>query len=170
MLAKKLRLGPYEIQAPLGHGGMGEVYRAIDTRLGRAVAIKVLPRQVAENPARRQRFEREAHALASLNHPHICPLYDVGEQDGLPFLVMEALDGETLAARLVRGALPIDQVVRHTIEMADALDHAHRQGVIHCDLKPSNVDTDGREAARFRCRTSVRDRDCRRLAAREADR
>ena len=118
---------------------MGEVYRAIDTRLGRAVAIKVLPRQVAENPARRQRFEREARALASLSHPHICPLYDVGEQDGLPFLVMEALDGETLAARLVRGALPIDQVVRHAIEMADALDHAHRQGVIHRDLKPSNV-------------------------------
>ena len=118
---------------------MGEVYRAIDTRLGRAVAIKVLPRQVAESPARRQRFEREARALASLSHPHICPLYDVGEQDGLPFLVMEALDGETLAARLVRGALPIDQVVRHAIEMADALDHAHRQGVIHCDLKPSNV-------------------------------
>jgi eukaryotic-like serine/threonine-protein kinase len=139
MLAKELRLGPYEIQAPLGHGGMGEVYRAIDTRLGRAVAIKVLPRQVAESPARRQRFEREARALASLSHPHICPLYDVGEQDGLPFLVMEALDGETLAARLVRGALPIDQVVRHAIEMADALDHAHRQGVIHCDLKPSNV-------------------------------
>jgi serine/threonine protein kinase len=85
---------------------MGEVYRAIDTRLGRAVAIKVLPRQVAESPARRQRFEREARALASLSHPHICPLYDVGEQDALPFLVMEALDGETLATRLVRGALP----------------------------------------------------------------
>ena len=109
MLAKELRLGPYEIQAPLGHGGMGEVYRAIDTRLGRTVAIKVLPRQVAESPARRQRFEREARALASLSHPHICPLYDVGEQDGLTFLVMEALDGKTLAARLVHGALPIDQ-------------------------------------------------------------
>ena len=118
---------------------MGEVYRAIDTRLGRAVAIKVLPQQVAESPARRQRFEREARALASLSHPHICPLYDVGEQGGLPFLVMEALDGETLAARLVRGALPIDHVVRHAIEMADGLDHAHRHGVIHCDLKPSNV-------------------------------
>ncbi len=139
MLAKDLRLGPYEIQAPLGQGGMGEVYRAIDTRLGRAVAIKVLPRHVADSPTRRQRFEREARALASLSHPHICPLYDIGEQDGLPFLVMEALDGETLAERLVRGALPIDQVLRHAIEMAGALDHAHLQGVIHCDLKPSNV-------------------------------
>ena len=138
-LGKQLRLGPYEIQAPLGSGGMGEVYRAIDTRLGRAVAIKVLPRQVAESPARRQRFEREARALASMSHPHICPLYDVGEQDGLPFLVMEALDGETLATRLLRGALSIDQVVRLAIEMAEALDHAHRQGVIHFDLKPSNV-------------------------------
>src|SRR5213083_1278534 len=100
MLAKDVRLGPYEIQAPLGQGGMGEVYRAIDTRLGRAVAIKVLPRHIADSPQRRQRFEREARALSSLSHPHICPLYDVGEQDGLPFLVMEALDGETLAERL----------------------------------------------------------------------
>jgi serine/threonine protein kinase/Tol biopolymer transport system component len=139
MIAKDVRLGPYEIQAPLGHGGMGEVYRAIDTRLGRAVAIKVLPRHVADSPTRRQRFEREARALSSLSHPHICALYDIGEEDGLPFLVMEALDGETLTERLVRGALPIDQVVRHAIEMAGALDHAHRQGVIHRDLKPSNI-------------------------------
>ena len=99
------RLGPYEIVASIGTGGMGEVYRATDTRLGRTVAIKVLPRHVADNPTRRQRFEREARALASLSHPNICPLYDIGEQDGLPFLVMEALDGETLASRLVRGAL-----------------------------------------------------------------
>jgi serine/threonine protein kinase/Tol biopolymer transport system component len=139
MLTKDLRLGPYEIQAPLGQGGMGEVYRAIDTRLGRAVAIKILPRHVGDSPTRRQRFEREARALSSLSHPHICPLYDIGEQDGLPFLVMEALDGETLAERLVRGALPIDQVLRYAIEIADALDHAHRQGVIHRDLKPSNI-------------------------------
>ena len=171
-LAKQLRLGPYEIQAPLGHGGMGEVYRAIDTRLGRTVAIKVLPRQVAESPARRQRFEREARALASLSHPHICPLYDVGEQDGLPFLVMEALDGETLAARLVRGALPIDQVVRHAIEMADALDHAHRQGVIHCDLKPSNVmlTRSGVKLLDFGVARLCATETCRRLASREADR
>jgi eukaryotic-like serine/threonine-protein kinase len=133
------RLGPYEIVASIGTGGMGEVYRATDTRLGRTVAIKVLPRHVGDNPTRRQRFGREARALASLSHPNICPLYDIGEQDGLPFLVMEALDGETLASRLVRGALLVDQVVRYAIEIADALDHAHRQGVIHRDLKPSNV-------------------------------
>jgi len=139
MLAREHRLGPYAIQAPLGQGGMGEVYRAIDLRLGRAVALKVLPWQIADSPTRRRRFEREARVLASLSHPHICPLYDIGEQDGLPFLVMEVLDGETLADCLVRGALSIDQVLRYAIEMADALAHAHRQGVIHRDLKPSNV-------------------------------
>ena len=139
MLATDHRLGPYAIQAPLGQGGMGEVYRAIDLRLGRAVALKVLPRHVGGSPTRRQRFEREARVLASLSHPHICPLYDIGEQDGLPFLVMEALDGETLAECLVRGALSIDRVLRHAIEIADALAHAHRHGVIHRDLKPSNV-------------------------------
>jgi len=138
-LAPGDRLGPYEIVASIGIGGMGEVYRATDTRLGRTVAIKVLPRHIADNLTRRQRFEREARALASLSHPNICPLHDIGEQGGVPFLVMEALDGETLASRLVRGALPVDQVVRYAIEIADALDHAHRQGVIHRDLKPSNV-------------------------------
>lgn len=139
MLAREFRLGVYEIQGPLGYGGMGEVYRAVDVRLGRIVAIKILPRHVAERPTRRQRFEREARILAGLSHPHICPLYDVGEQDGIPFLVMEALEGETLAERLVRGALPVGELLRHAIDMSTALDHAHRHGVIHCDLKPSNV-------------------------------
>jgi eukaryotic-like serine/threonine-protein kinase len=106
MLARDLRLGPYEIQAPLGQGGMGKVYRAIDTRLGRPVAIKVLPRHVADSPTRCERFEREARALSSLSDPHICPLYDIGEQDGLPFLVMEALDGETLAELWCVGPFP----------------------------------------------------------------
>src|SRR5260370_28000048 len=133
------RLGPYAIQARAGAGGMGEVYRAIDTRLDRPVAIKVLPGQVADSPTRRQRFERETHAISRLNHPHICALYDVGEHDDLPFLVMEWVDGETLADRLLRGALPIDQVLRCAIESADALDHAHRQGIVHRDLKPSNL-------------------------------
>ena len=108
-LAKGARLGPYEIDALLGSGGMGEVYRAIDTRLGRTVAIKVLPRHVADSATRRQRFEREARALASLSHPHICPLYDVGEHNGLPFLVMEALDGETLQ-RVIQRAIRDESV------------------------------------------------------------
>lgn len=139
MLARGFRLGAYEIQGPLGYGGMGDVYRAVDVRLSRVVAIKVLPGQFAERPVRRQRFEREGTILAAMSHPHICPLYDSGEQDGLPFLVMEALEGETLAERLVRGALPIDELLCLAIEMSTALDYAHRHGVIHCDLKPSNV-------------------------------
>jgi serine/threonine protein kinase len=138
-LAKDIRLGPYAIQALLGQGGMGEVYRALDTRLDRLVAIKVLRPDVADSPVRRQRFEREARAVSSLSHPHICPLYDISERDGVPFLVMEYLEGETLSERLARGVLPIDQVLRYAIEMTDALDHAHRHGVIHRDLKPSNV-------------------------------
>src|SRR5262245_36230008 len=133
------RLGPYEILAPLGAGGMGEVYRASDTRLDRLVAIKVLAAHVADSPARRQRFEREARAVSTLSHPHICSLFDVGEQDDVRYLVMEHLEGKTLAEYLLRGPLPIDQVVRHAIEVADALDHAHRQGVIHRDLKPANI-------------------------------
>src|SRR5579864_801320 len=139
MLTPEFRLGAYEIQGPLGYGGMGEVYRSVDVRLGRIVAIKVVPWHVAERPTRRQRFEREAKILAGLSHPHICSLYDTGEQDGIPFLVMEALEGETLAERLVRGALPVDELLRHAIEMSMALEHAHRHGVIHCDLKPANV-------------------------------
>src|SRR5262245_16592966 len=133
------RLGPYEIVAPLGAGGMGEVYRGRDTRLGRDIAIKVLPEHLSSDPARRERFEREARAVSSLNHPHICVLHDIGSQDGVDYLVMEHIEGETLAARLERGALPADQVLRLAAEIADALDKAHRQGVVHRDLKPQNV-------------------------------
>src|SRR5207245_8456480 len=138
-LAAGPRLGPYEILSLLGSGGMGEVYRAKDTRLDRAVAIKVLPDEVADSAARRARFEREARAISRLSHPHICSLYDVGEQDATPFLVMEYLEGQTLDRRLIRGALPIDQVLQYAIEIADALDHAHRQGIVHRDLKPANI-------------------------------
>ena len=134
-----VRLGPYEIQSALGSGGMGEVYRARDTRLGRTVAIKVLAAHLDSHPQARQRFDQEARAVSSLSHPHICALYDIGEVDGVRFLVMEYLEGETLASRLVRGPVPIDQVLCHAIEIADALDHAHRQGIVHRDLKPSNI-------------------------------
>jgi len=133
------RLGPYEIVAPLGAGGMGEVYRGRDTRLGRDIAIKVLPEHLSSDPARRERFEREARAVSSLNHPHICVLHDIGSQDGIDYLVMEHIEGETLAARLERGALPMEQALRLAAEIADALDKAHRQGVVHRDLKPQNV-------------------------------
>ncbi len=133
------RLGPYEVIAPIGAGGMGEVYRARDTRLDRTVAIKVLPQHLSSSPDVRQRFEREARTISSLSHPHICALYDVGNQDGVEYLVMEYLEGETLADRLSRGPLPSEQVLRFGIEMADALDKAHRQGIVHRDLKPGNV-------------------------------
>jgi tetratricopeptide (TPR) repeat protein/TolB-like protein/predicted Ser/Thr protein kinase len=133
------RLGPYEIVTLLGRGGMGEVYRALDTRVGRTVAIKVLPSEAADQPDRRQRFEREARAVARLNHPHICALYDVGRQDGVEFLVMEYLDGETLAARLSRGPLPLDEALTHAAALAGALARAHREGITHRDIKPSNV-------------------------------
>ncbi|MCG6921469.1 MAG: protein kinase [Acidobacteria bacterium] len=133
------RLGPYEIESPLGAGGMGEVYRAQDTRLGRSVAIKVLPAHLAEHPQRRERFEREAKAVAALSHPHICALYDVGEEDGVSFLVMEHLEGESLAERLSRGALRLDQLLKIGAEVAGALDRAHRAGIAHRDLKPGNV-------------------------------
>jgi Tol biopolymer transport system component len=138
-LAAGSRLGPYEIQAPLGAGGMGEVYKATDTRLDRTVAIKVLPAHWADSPDMRQRFEREAQTLASLNHPHICVLHDIGRQHDVEYLVLEYLEGETLAARIERGALPLDEAMRLGLEIADALDKAHRRGVIHRDLKPSNV-------------------------------
>jgi len=138
-LSAGARLGPYEIVAPIGAGGMGEVYKARDTRLNRVVAVKVLPPRVASRPEWRQRFEREARAVSSLNHAHICTLHDIGEQEGIHFLVMEFLDGETLSSRLARGRLPADQVLRYGIEMADALAQAHRQGVFHRDLKPGNI-------------------------------
>jgi eukaryotic-like serine/threonine-protein kinase len=133
------RLGPYEIQSAIGAGGMGEVYRARDTRLDRTVAIKVLPAHVANDPEVKQRFEREARTLAVLSHPHICPVFDVGQQDGIDFLVMEHLEGETLAQRVTKGALPLEQALRCAIEIADALDKAHRKGIVHRDLKPGNI-------------------------------
>jgi serine/threonine protein kinase len=133
------RLGQYEILAVLGSGGMGQVYRGYDKRLDRTVAIKVLPPDLMANQDRRQRFAREASAIAALSHPHICALYDYGSDNGLDFLVMEYLDGEPFAERLIAGPLPLAQVLRYAIEIADALDHAHRQGFIHRDLKPANV-------------------------------
>jgi eukaryotic-like serine/threonine-protein kinase len=133
------KLGPYEIVGPLGAGGMGEVYRARDTRLGRDVAIKVLPTHLSENSEAKQRFEREAKAVSSLSHANICPLFDVGSQDGVEYLVMEYLEGETLAARLAKGPLKMEEVQRIGVEIADALEKAHRQGIVHRDLKPGNV-------------------------------
>ncbi|HYM11178.1 MAG TPA: serine/threonine-protein kinase, partial [Bryobacterales bacterium] len=138
-LSAGTRLGPYEILAPIGAGGAGEVYRAKDTRLDRIVAIKVLPAHLAEDPEVRRRFEHEARAASRLNHPHICALYDVGHEEGIDFLVMEYLEGETLAARLAAGGLPTGQVLRYGIQIAEALDEAHRQGLTHRDLKPSNI-------------------------------
>src|ERR1700724_1370558 len=133
------KLGPYEIVAPLGAGGMGEVYRARDTRLGREVAIKVLPQHLCSDADLKQRFEREAKAISSLNHPHICTFHDIGSQDGLDFLVMEYLEGETLAERLQRGALPLDEALKIGIQVAEALDKAHARGIVHRDLKPGNI-------------------------------
>ena len=133
------RLGPYEILGPIGAGGMGEVYRARDTRLDRDVAIKVIPAHLAGDEHLRQRLEREARAVSSLNHPHICTLYDIGRENGVDFIVMEYLEGETLADRLARGALPVDEALGFAIQIADALDKAHRQGLVHRDLKPGNV-------------------------------
>src|SRR5437660_11847275 len=133
------KLGPYEIESPLGAGGMGEVYRARDTRLDRTVAIKILSQQLSNDPVRKQRFEREAKTISSLNHPNICTLHDVGSQDGIDYLVMECVEGETLAKRLEKGALPLEQVLKFGAQVADALDKAHRSGVVHRDLKPSNI-------------------------------
>jgi len=133
------RLGPYEIVAPIGAGGMGEVYRARDTRLERTVAVKVLPSHLAASAESRQRFEREARTISQLSHPHICALYDVGREGETEYLVMEYLEGETLSDRLLKGALSTEQVLRYGCEIADALDKAHRQGIVHRDLKPGNV-------------------------------
>src|SRR5258707_13525264 len=132
-------LGPYEIVGPLGEGGMGEVYRARDTRLDRSVAIKILPAQFSTDPVRKQRFEREAKTISSLNPPHICVLHDVGSQDGMDYLVMECVEGDTLAKRLEKGPLPLDQVLKFGAQIADPLDKAHRSGVVHRDLKPGNI-------------------------------
>ena len=138
-LAPGVRLGPYEIIAAIGAGGMGEVYRARDTRLDRTVAIKVLPSQFAADPELRARFDREARAVSSLNHPHICALYDVGAEADAHFLVLEYLEGETLAARLARAPLAVDEALRIAMQICDALDRAHRAGIVHRDLKPANV-------------------------------
>src|SRR4029077_5665867 len=138
-LAPGTKLGPYEIVSPLGAGGMGEVYRARDTRLERTVAIKILPQELSHDPVHKQRFEREAKNISSLNHPHIFVLHDVGSQDGLSYLVMECLEGETLAKRLEKGPLPLEQALKFGAQIADALDKAHRAGIVHRDLKPGNI-------------------------------
>ncbi|MGH9367791.1 MAG: protein kinase domain-containing protein, partial [Thermoanaerobaculia bacterium] len=138
-LTSGARLGPYEILAPIGAGGMGEVYKARDTRLERTVAVKVLPQHLSVSPELRQRFEREAKTISQLSHPHICALYDVGREGEAEYLVMEYLEGETLLERLGKGSLPLEQTLRFGVEIADALDKAHRQGIVHRDLKPGNV-------------------------------
>ena len=138
-LAAGTKLGPYEIQSPLGRGGMGEVYRAQDTRLLRTVAIKILPSHLSDSPEAKQRFDREARAISSLNHPNICTLFDIGNQQGVDFLVMELLEGETLAERLQKGSLPPEQVSKYGIEICEGLERAHRSGVVHRDLKPGNI-------------------------------
>ena len=132
-------LGPYRIEGPLGAGGMGEVFHGTDTRLHRRVAIKVLPIGASLDEQMRARFAREARAVAALTHPHICTLYDVGRHNQVDYLVMEYLEGETLAARLGHGPLLLDQALTHANEIASALDHAHRHGIIHRDLKPANI-------------------------------
>jgi eukaryotic-like serine/threonine-protein kinase len=138
-LAAHTRLGPYEIQSAVGAGGMGEVYKARDTRLDRTVAIKVLPSSLATDPDFRERFDREARTISQLDHPHICALYDVGDHNGTAYLVMQYLDGETLADRLSKGALPLEQALQFAIQIGAALDKAHRAGIIHRDLKPGNI-------------------------------
>ncbi|HEY6385303.1 MAG TPA: serine/threonine-protein kinase, partial [Candidatus Acidoferrum sp.] len=138
-IAAGTRFGPYEIISAAGAGGMGEVYRAKDTRLDRIVAVKVLPSELAHDPEKRQRFEREARSISTLSHPHICTLHDIGHQDGVDYLVLEYLEGETLEQKLEKGSLPIQDVLRYAIDLADALDKAHRQGIIHRDIKPGNI-------------------------------
>jgi len=138
-IAPGSRLGPYEVVSTLGAGGMGEVYRARDTRLERSVAIKVLPANLSSDPSRRQRLEREAKAISKLSHPHICTLHDIGHQDGVDFLVMELIEGETLEHRLIKGPLSTEQTIRYAAQIADGLNTAHKLGITHRDLKPSNV-------------------------------
>ena len=138
-LTSGTKLGPYEIQSALGAGGMGEVYRAKDVRLDRTVAVKVLASHLSSSPELKQRMEREARAISSLNHPNICHLYDIGSQDGTDYLVMEFLEGETLAERLGKGALPLSEILKIGIAVAEGLAAAHRQGIVHRDLKPGNI-------------------------------
>src|SRR6266852_3288679 len=138
-LTSGTRFGPEEIQSQLGAGGMGEVYRALDTRLDLTVAIKVLASHLSSSPELKQRMEREARSISALNHPHICQLYDLGSQAGTDFLVMEFLEGETLAERLKKGALPLNEILKIGIAVAEALAIAHRQGIVHRDLKPGNI-------------------------------
>src|SRR5262250_1127295 len=138
-LAPGTKLGPYEIVSVLGAGGMGEVYRARDTRLGRDIAVKILPKEMSADAVRKQRFDREAKTISGLNHPNICTLHDVGSQDGVDYLVMECVEGETLAKRLEKGPLPLEQVLKYGAQLADALDKAHRAGIVHRDLKPGNI-------------------------------
>jgi serine/threonine protein kinase len=138
-LTSGTKLGPYEIVSPLGAGGMGEVYRARDTRLDRVVAIKILPEHLCGNPEAKQRFDREARAISSLSHPNICHLYDVGQHNGISYLVMEYLEGETLGERLRKGRLALEQVFRVGNEICQGLEQAHRSGVVHRDLKPGNI-------------------------------
>ena len=132
-------LGPYEVLSQIGAGGMGEVYKGRDTRLERIVAIKVLPGHLASRAELRERFDREARAIANLQHPHICVLYDIGQQGDIAYLVMEYLEGESVAQRLQKGPLPLDQVLRYGTEISDALDKAHRKGFTHRDIKPGNI-------------------------------
>src|SRR6187401_2349900 len=139
MIGPGSRIGPYELLSPLGAGGMGEVYRARDTRLDRSVAVKVLGGNVALTSEIRQRFEREARTISSLSHPHICTLFDVGREGDTDFLVMELLEGQSLAQRLESGPLPMEEVLRLGIQIADALEKAHAGGVIHRDLNPGNI-------------------------------
>ena len=138
-LSPGTKLGPYEVLSPIGAGGMGEVYRARDTRLDRTVAIKILPAHFSSDPARKQRFDREAKAISGLNHPNICTLHDVGSQDGIDYLVMECVEGESLAQRLEKGPLAVEQALKIGYEICDALDKAHHSGIIHRDLKPGNI-------------------------------
>src|ERR1700747_3614911 len=138
-LAPGTKLGPYQVVAPIGAGGMGEVYRAKDARLDRDVAIKILPQEMCADPARKQRFEREAKTISGLNHPNICVLYDVGRQDGVDYLVMECIEGGKLPKRIEKGPLPLEQLLKYGAQIADALDKAHRAGIVHRDLKPTNI-------------------------------
>src|SRR5262245_52024922 len=137
-LSPRAKLGPYEVVAPLGAGGMGEVYRAHDTRLGRDIAIKLLPMEVSQDAERLARFKREAHLLASLNHPHVASVHGLEELDGHLLLIMELVEGEDLAQRLSRGAIPVDETLQIARQIAEALEEAHEHGIVHRDLKPAN--------------------------------